>query len=156
MPSTIAARLIAAGITLPKVAAPAGNYVPTVRSGSTLYVSGQIPFWEGRAQFVGIAGGTLSLAEAREAARVVGLNIVAQVNAALEGDLDRVVQCLKLGGFVRSAPGFTEQAQVLNGASDLMVEIFGERGTHTRAAIGVSDLPRGVVVEIDAIFEIAG
>lgn len=153
--SIVEARLAKAAITLPKTAAPAGNYVPTVLCGRILYVSGQLPFWEGRAQYVGTAGGTLSLKEAQDAARVAGLNIVAQVKAALEGDLDRVVQCLRLGGYVRSAPGFTEQAQVLNGASDLMAEIFAERGRHTRLAIGSAELPRGVVVEIDAQFEVA-
>jgi enamine deaminase RidA (YjgF/YER057c/UK114 family) len=154
MAGEVEARLAEAGIELPDAPAPAANYVPYVIHANTLYVSGQVPFVGGQRQFIGKVGQDFSLEKAQEAARVVGLNIIAQVRAACEGDLDRVQRCVKLGGFVNSTPDFLQHPQVINGASDLMVEVFGDKGRHARFAVGVAALPFGVVVEIDAVFEI--
>lgn len=154
MAGQINARLKELGITLPPANAPAANYVPFVRTGDLLFVSGQIPMKDGNAAFVGTVGGDLSLEDGAAAARTCGLAVLAQVAAALDGDLDRVVRCVKLTGFVASTPDFTGHPQVVNGASDLMVEIFGDAGRHSRAAVGMASLPRGVAVEVEAIFEI--
>jgi len=154
MAGTIAARLAALGITLPQTPPPAGNYVPTVVSGNLVFVSGQIPFAEGKILFPGKLGETVSLEDGQLAARQCFINILAQVQAAVEGELDRVRQVVKLGGFVASAPSFTQHPAVINGASDLAVAVFGEAGRHARAAVGVACLPLDCSVEIDAIFEI--
>lgn len=142
------ARLSALGITLPDAAAPAANYVPFVISGKMLFVSGQISATKGR------LGDDLDLAQGTAAARECGLSLLAQAKAAL-GSLDRVQRVVRLGGFVQSSPDFTDQPEVVNGASDLMVEVFGEAGRHARAAVSCPALPRGVAVEVDAVFEIA-
>lgn len=154
MPDTYSAALGQLGLALPPVSAPGGAYTSTVTSGNLLYVSGQISQVEGKA-YLGKLGADLSVEQGQEAARVCALNIVAHVSAALGGDLDRVRRCVRIGGFVNAVPEFSEQSQVLNGASDLMVALFGERGRHVRAAVGVGSLPRGVAVEVEAIFEIA-
>lgn len=156
MSVSVADRLKQLGITLPGVSAPTATYISTKRVGSTLLVSGQVPKVEGKMTYVGKVGDTITLEEAKAAARVCALNIVAQLHAALDGDLDRVAGCSRLRGFVNATPDFGAHAAVINGASDLLVEIFGERGRHTRTAIGVGSLPHGVAVEVDADFEIEG
>ncbi len=154
MAGQIDARLKELGIELPDAPAPAANYVPYVVSGNQIFVAGQIPFLKGELQFVGCVGIDYGIEEAQTAAHLVGLNIIAQAKAACGGDLDRVVRCVKLGGFVHCTAEFTDQPEVINGASDLMVAVFGDKGRHARFAVGTNVLPRGVAVEIDAIFEI--
>ena len=149
MAGAIEARLAQLGIELPQAAAPAANYVPTTMFGNVLYVAGQIPMWNGERRFVGRLGEGVSIADGQAAARLCALNIIAQAKRAL-GDLDRVVQILRLGGFVNSTPAFGDQPPVVNGASDLMVEVFGEQGKHARAAVGCANLPFGVAVEVEA------
>ena len=145
---TIAAKLADLGITLPQAAAPVASYQPLVAHGGIAYVSGQLPFIDG-ALVTGKLGDTVTLERGQEAARACGLMICAQLQAA--GLLERVDRVLKLGGFVASVPGFTDQPKVVNGASDLMFEIFGEAGRHARAAVGVPVLPLDAAVEVDAI-----
>lgn len=150
----IETRLSEMGLTLPTAAAPAANYVPFVRSGTQLILSGQLPFKDGKLIHLGHLGDELTIDEGYRAARLCGINLIAQMKAAL-GDLDRVVRVLRLGGFVASVPTFADQPKVINGASDLMVEVFGDAGRHARSAVGVPALPLGVAVEIDAIVEVA-
>ena len=154
MTGQIASRLKQMGVTLPTAIAPTANYVPTVHSSTMLFVAGQVPVRDGKTEFVGKLGAGISVAQGQQAARLCAINILAQVAGALDGDLDRVVRCVRLGGFVNAVPEFTEQPQVINGASDFIVEVFGDAGKHARAAVGVGSLPRGVSVEVDAIFEI--
>lgn len=148
------ARLTTLGIELPNAAAPAANYVPARQTGNLLFIAGQVSAIPGTVEYKGKVGAEVSVEEAVTAARVCGINILAQLHKALNGDLDRVVRCVRLGGFVNAAPDFTELPAVINGASDLMVEVFGEAGQHARAAVGCSSLPRGLSVEVDAIFEV--
>jgi enamine deaminase RidA (YjgF/YER057c/UK114 family) len=155
MPGTIAARLAELGLELPKAASPVANYVPFVVTGKLVFVSGQVPLVDGKPQFVGRLGDTLSVEEGYQAARRCGLNLLAQLSNACGGDLDRVRRVVKLGGFVACTPDFTQTPQVINGASDLMVEVFGDAGRHARAAVGAPSLPLGVAVEVEAVFEIA-
>ena len=145
-------RLRAHGITLPKAAAPVASYVPVNVDGHTAYVSGQLPFVDGEL-VTGKLGDTVTLEQGQEAARACGLMILAQLEAA--GLLERVSHVIKLGGFVASTPDFTDQPKVANGASDLMVEVFGDAGKHARSAVGVPALPLGVSVEVEGMFEIA-
>ena len=154
MAGRIDQRLAELQIELPNAAAPMANYLPAVRSGNLLFVSGQICQWNGERRFTGKLGGEISVADGQQAARLCGLNLLAQTKRFLEGDLDRVVRVVRLGGFVNAVPGFTEQPQVVNGASDLMVEVFGDAGRHARAAVGVGSLPGGAAVEVDAVFEV--
>ncbi len=154
MPGRIDARLAELGITLPDAPAPAANYVPFVRSGATVYVSGQISR-DGNGLILGRLGSDTDVAAGAAAARTCALALIAQARAACGGDLDRVVRVVKLTGFVNSAPGFVDQPKVVNGASDVMVAVFGEAGRHARSAVGVAALPLGVAVEIEAIFEVA-
>ena len=155
MTSRIALRLAELGIQLPPVTAPKANYVAVRHAGSLMFVSGQVPQADGRDIHIGQVGRELTLEEGQQAARLCAINIIAQLSAALDGNLDRVTGCIRLGGFVNTAAGFGEQPQVLNGASDLIVAVFGEAGRHARAAVGVASLPRNVAVEVDAIFEVA-
>ena len=155
MAGQVDARLKELGVSIPVAAAPAANYVPYTIAGNLVYVSGQVPFVDGKIAFQGKVGEDFSTEEAAECAKVCALNIVAQVKAACEGDLDKVVRCVKLGGFVNCIDGFGEQPKVINGASDMMVDIFGDKGRHARFAVGTNALPMNVAVEIDAIFEIA-
>lgn len=155
MPGTIASRLAELGIDLPQAASPVANYVPFVISGKQIFVSGQIPLVDGKPQFIGRVGDTLTVEEGYQAARRCGLNLLAQLRNACNGDLDKVRRVVKLGGFVACAPDFAQTPQVINGASDLMAEVFGDAGRHARAAVGVASLPLGVAVEVEAIFEIA-
>ncbi|MEO0995621.1 MAG: RidA family protein [Pseudomonadota bacterium] len=155
MSGQIEAKLAELGITLPEPVAPVANYVPSVTAGGVLYVSGQVSIGpEGPITGRLDAGDEAALAQAVEAARTCGINLIAQVKAAT-GDLDRVKRVVKLTGFVNSAPDFTQQPVVVNGCSDLMVAVFGEAGRHARSAVGVAALPLGVMVEVEGIFEIA-
>lgn len=149
---SIDATLVAKGITLPDAPAPAANYVPFVQSGNLIFVSGQISADES-GLITGRLGDELSVEQGAAAARRCGLALIAQLRAAT-GDLDRLVRVVKLTGFVNSTPDFTDQPKVINGCSDLMVEIFGDAGRHARAAVSAPALPLGVAVEIEAIFEI--
>lgn len=142
------------GLSIPEPTIPVANYVPYVIAGKMVYVSGQIPQRDGQVVFVGKVGRDFTVEQGQEAARDCALNIIALVRHAAGGDLDRVARCVKLGGFVNSTPDFSDHPRVMNGASDLMVAAFGERGRHARAAVGVSSLPRGVAVEVDAVFEL--
>jgi enamine deaminase RidA (YjgF/YER057c/UK114 family) len=155
MPGKIDARLAELGIALPEPAAPAGAYVPYVVTGSLVFVAGQITLENGEIKYKGRLGESMSVDDGYAAARLCGLNLLAQVRGACAGDLDRVKRVVRLGGFVNSAADFNDQAKVINGASDLMVEVFGDAGRHARAAVGAPSLPLGVSVEVDGIFEIA-
>ncbi len=154
MSGKIAAKLAAGKIELPQAAAPVANYVPVVITGNQAFVSGQVTFWNGERKFLGKLGKDFSAEEGQQAARLCGLNILAQLQAVL-GDLDRVKRVVKLGVFVNCMADFTDQPKVANGVSDLMVEVFGEAGKHARSAVGVNALPLNVAVEVDAVVEIA-
>jgi enamine deaminase RidA (YjgF/YER057c/UK114 family) len=154
MTGKVLARLAELGIELPKTQPPVANYVPAVVCGSQVFVAGQIPVWNGVLRFVGQLGHKLSIEDGQQAAWICALNILAQLKAAID-DLDRVKRCVKLNVFVNSTSAFTDQPKVANGASDLLVQVFGEAGKHARSAVGVAQLPLGVSVEIDAVFEIA-
>ena len=155
MNGRITARLKELGIKLPTPAIPQGSYVPWVRTGALLFISGQITMGANGLEYVGIVGADINLEDAKRAARLAGLNVIAQAAMALDGDLDRVRRVVKVTGFVNAAPGFTQHPEIVNGASDLFVEVFGEVGLHARAAVGASSLPRNVAVEIEAVFEVA-
>src|SRR5712692_10431401 len=158
MVGKIEARLRELGIELPTPAAPVANYVPftvsATGSGNLVFIAGQICQWNGERRFVGKLGAGISIADGQQAARLCALNILAHLRVAGGGDLDRVRRVLRLGGFVNCTPEFTDMPQVVNGASDLMVEVFGDNGRHARAAVGVSSLPGGVAVEVEAVVEI--
>jgi enamine deaminase RidA (YjgF/YER057c/UK114 family) len=154
MPSRIDTRLAELGLELPATPAPVANYVAFVVAGNLVHVSGQVSSDAG-GPITGKLGAGLDVAAGAAAARQCALALIAQLRAACEGDLDRLRRVVKLTGFVNSAPDFTDQPKVINGASDLMVEVFGDRGRHARAAVGVAALPLGVAVEVDGIFEIA-
>ena len=151
---SIDARLAELGITLPEAAAPVASYVPVVVSGGMAFVSGQLPFLDGKL-VTGRLGDDVSLEDGQAAARACGLMILAQLKAALI-PLDKVERVVKLGGFVNSTPYFTDQPKVVNGASDLMADVFGEAGKHARAAVGVPSLPLGAAVEVDAVIALSG
>lgn len=154
MSQKVQTRLKELGVTLPTPSAPAANYVPYVLSGTTLYVSGQLPTKDG-VMVKGCLGKDATIEQGQEAAKLCAINILAQVNAALNGNLDRIVRCNKLGGFVASAPDFTDHPKVINGASDFIVAALGDAGKHARAAVGVAALPFGVAVEVEAVFEVS-
>lgn len=156
MTSRIDRRLAELGIALPEAPAPAANYVPFVCTGDLVFISGQVPFEHGQLAYRGTVGADLTRADGEAAARACALGVLAQLRAACGGDLDRVRRCVQIQGFVRSAPGFGEQPAVLNAASNLMVEVFGDAGRHARFAVGTNELPFGVAVEIAAIFEVEG
>jgi len=155
MAGTIDARLAELDITLPEATKPVANYVPYVRTGSLLFISGQGPFKNGEVAYKGKLGRDWTAEQGYEAARLTGTHILAQARAALDGDLDRVVRIVKLVGFVSSVPEFTDQPKVINGCSDLMVEIFGDKGRHARSAVATPVLPMDFAVEIEAIIEVA-
>ncbi len=154
MAGEVDARLAELGIEVPEAAAAVANYVGYVRSGNLVFVSGQVPLIDGAFKFQGKVGAEFSVEEGQEAARICAINIIAQLKAACGGDLDRVRRIVKLGGFVNSTPEFTDQPKVINGASDLMVAVFGDAGRHSRAAVSAGALPLGVAVEVDAVAEI--
>jgi len=140
------------GITLPDAPAPAANYVPYVVAGNMVYVSGQLPLVDGKLSVTGHVGKNVTTEEAADQARLCAINLLAQLKAACEGDLSRVKQVVKLGGFVACTDDFTDQPEVVNGASDLMVEVFGDAGRHARFAVGTNTLPRGTCVEVEGTF----
>ena len=152
--TAIETRLAELGLTLPDAPAPAANYVPYVRSGNLLHVSGQIS-QNADGLIKGKIGAELSVEEGAAAAQRCALSLLAQVKAACDGDLGRLKRVVKLTGFVNSTPDFTDQPKVINGASDLMVELLGDIGRHARSAVSAGALPLGVAVEIDGVFEVA-
>jgi enamine deaminase RidA (YjgF/YER057c/UK114 family) len=146
-------RLAAAGITLPHVPKPVATYLPAVRSGNLLFLSGQLCTVDGELKYKGKVGKDVTLEDAREAAKAAAINLLAVIKQQT-GRLDKVKRIVKVVGFVAGEPGFTDQPKVINGASDFLAEIFGDRGTHARSAVGVSSLPLDVPVEIEMIVEI--
>lgn len=153
MSDTVEARLAAMDITLPSPAAPAANYVPFVRTGNLLFVSGQVPMGPNGIEHQGKLGAGYSVEDGQAAARLCAINLLAQAKVAA-GDLEKV-RCVKLNGFVNCTPDFGDQPKVVNGASDLIAEALGDKGMHARAAVGCSSLPFGVAVEVEGIFEIS-
>lgn len=151
---SIEEKLKSLGITVPQAAAPVANYVGFVKTGSQVLVSGQLPLENGELKYVGKVGSQISPEDAKKAARICAINLISQIKSACGGDLEKVVRCVKLGIFVNADADFTGHPAVANGASDLMVEVFGDAGKHARAAVGSGSLPLGVCVEVDAIFEI--
>ena len=149
---TASERLVELGITLPQVATPAGSYLPSARTGNLLFTAGQLPFVDGRLPATGKVGAEVSPEDAKEYARLAGLNVLAAIDAAV--GLDAVERVVKIVGFVASAEGFTGQPGVINGVSDLMAEVFGEAGRHARSAVGVAELPLGSPVEVEAIVQV--
>jgi len=152
--SQVDTRLKALGIELPEPSTPGANYVPFVRTGNLVFLSGQLSQWNGERRFVGKVGTEFGVAEGQAAARLCALNLLAHLRQALAGDLDRVVQTVRLAGYVNSSPDFVGQSQVMNGASDTIIQVLGSAGKHTRMAIGVSALPYDVAVEVEGIFEV--
>jgi enamine deaminase RidA (YjgF/YER057c/UK114 family) len=153
--STIDQRLAELGLALPDPGSPGGNYVPYVIAGDLVFVSGQVCRKDGRIACAGKVGRDVDVATAQKAAQLCALNLVAHVRVACGGDLDRVVRCVRLSGFVNSDPEFKDHPAVINGASDLMIQIFGDRGRHARTALGVAALPSNASVEVEGIFQIA-
>ena len=155
MAGLIEKKLSGLGVTLPTPASPIANYVPFVRSGNIVVVSGQVCFGiDGKLVVKGQLGAGVSVEDGQKAARACAINLLAQLKAAL-GDLDKVVRVMRLGGFINSSPGFTEGPKVMNGASDLMVEVFGDKGRHARTTVGVSALPADAAVEVEGLFEVS-
>ncbi|BBE71560.1 RidA family protein [Oharaeibacter diazotrophicus] len=154
MAGVVESLLAELGLALPAAPAPAANYVPVVQTGNLLFVSGQISRSPSGEEVAGKLGAGLTIEQGQRAAELCALNILAQVKAAV-GDLDRIVRVVRLNGFVNSAPDFVDHPQVINGASNLMGKVLGERGKHSRCALGVAALPFGVAVEIDAVVEVA-
>jgi enamine deaminase RidA (YjgF/YER057c/UK114 family) len=148
--------LSANGITLPVANAAAGQYVPAARGGSLLYVSGQTPKVDGSLVYTGRIDSDRDIGTAREAAALCAINVLAQVKMACDGDLSRVLRCIRVGGYVQSGPDFFKQSYVIDAASDVFCEAFGPAGRHARTSIGVISLPGNAMVEVDAIFEVAG
>ena len=153
MLNDIEKRLADLNITLPTAAAPAANYAPYIRVGNILFVSGQVSQDSGRL-VTGTLGSDFSLDDGYKAARLCGLALIAQVRSACGNDLSKLKRVVRLGGFVNCTSEFTDQPKIINGASDLMVEVFGEKGAHARAAVGSISLPMGVAVEVDGVFEL--
>ena len=155
MSGSVDKKLASLGISLPTPATPIANYVPFVRSGNMLVVSGQLCFGaDGNLVARGQLGGEVSMDDGQKAARACAVNLLAQLRAAL-GDLDKVTRVIRLGGFINSTPGFTDGPKVMNGASDLMVEVFGEKGRHARSTVGVAALPANAAVEVEGQFEVS-
>lgn len=154
MAGTIDKRLAEKGIELPQAAVPVANYVPVTIAGKLAFVSGQVTVWNGEFKFKGKLGKDFTVEQGQQAARLCGLNIIAQLRAALGGDLDRVRRVVKLGVFVNSTSDFVDQPKVANGVSDLMVEVFGDAGKHARFAVGTNVLPLDLAVEVDAVVEL--
>jgi len=154
--SQIAKRLAELNIVPPKPSTPVAAYVPYVITGTLVFISGQLPYENGEVKVLGKLGDTVSVEAGIHAARQCGLNMLAHLQNACGGDLDRVTRCVKLGGFVASTPDFFDQPKIINGASELIEQVFGEQGRHARCAVGVPALPRNAAVEVDGVFEIGG
>jgi enamine deaminase RidA (YjgF/YER057c/UK114 family) len=152
--STVEERLATLGLALPPPARAVGNYVPYVKSGN-LFISVQGPLWGDELRFQGRLGRELTLVQGQDAARLVMLNLLVQLREACNGDFDRVRRCLRLGGFVNSTPEFNQQTLVMNGASDLLIAVLGERGRHARFVVGCSNLPYDLAIEIEAMFDVS-
>ena len=155
MAGQIDARLRELGITLPTPMPPIANYVPYVITGDLVFVSGQVPAVDGKIAITGKVAAGLSIEQGQAAARQCFINVLVHLKAACNGDLDRVRRVVRLGGFIACAPEFTDQAQVMNGASDLAVAVFGDNGRHARTTIGVPSLPVDAAVEVEGMFEVA-
>ena len=156
MSGNIELRLRELEIALPSSPAPLANYSPYAQTGNLIFVSGQLPLGsKDPSEYVGIVGATVSEEKAREGARVAAVNVLAVLKQALNGDLDRVVRLVKLSGYVNAVAGFGNQPEIVNGASDLFVQVFGDAGRHARVVIGAGSLPRNMAVEIETIFEVA-
>lgn len=151
--SQIEDRLSQLGITLPKPNPPVANYVPFVRAGDLVHISGQVSV-DASGGIKGVVGEDVDAERAKAAARLCGINLIAQMKAACDGDLERIVRVVKLGGFVQAGPDFYDIPQVVNGGSDLMVEAFGDAGRHARSAVGVYRLPLNFAVEVDAVVQV--
>ena len=147
-------RLRALSIELPQPSKPGANYVPWARSGQLVFLTGQLSQWNGERRFIGKLGREFGVEEGQAAARLCALNLIAHARDAADGDLDRISRIVRVAGFVNSMPDFVQQSQVLNGASDLFVDVFGDAGRHTRMAVGVAVLPYDVAVEVEAAFEL--
>ena len=150
----VAERLRLRSIELPQPSRPGANYVPWVRSGQLVFLTGQLSQWNGERRFIGKLGREFGVEEGQAAARLCALNLIAHARDAADGDLDRISRIVRVAGFVNSMPDFVQQSQVLNGASDLFVDVFGDAGRHTRMAVGVAVLPYDVAVEVEAAFEL--
>ena len=148
-------RLAEIGLTLPTPAKPVANYVPWVRTGNLVFISGQGPLADGKLLYQGRLPDTVSIEDGQKSARLCAVNVLAQLREALGGDLDRVTRVVKLVGFVNAAPDFADHPKVINGASDLMVVVFGDKGRHARSAVGSPSLPFNISVEVEAIIEVA-
>ena len=155
MTSKVEQRLQVIGVTIPDAPSPAANYLPFTRTGNLIFVSGQVPFVNGKLELTGTVGENATVEDAQGQAKICAINLLAQLKVACDGDLDRVVRVIKLGAFVASADNFFNQPIVANAASDLMVEAFGEAGRHARFAVGTNALPLNCLVEIDGVFEIS-
>ena len=155
MAGKVETRLKELGIVLPAAPAPAANYVPWVVSQGMAFIAGQIPIQDGKPTFVGKLGREFTIEQGQQAARLCALNVLAQLKAACGGDLDKAVRCAKVGAFVNCTPEFNDQPQVVNGASELLGEVFGEAGRHARSAVGVAVLPLDAPVEVELIVEVA-
>ena len=152
--SEIEARLEKLGIKLPRPPAPVASYVPFVRTGTLVFVSGQVTLADGALKYVGRVGKEISLDDGKAAARLCAINLLSQLKAACDGDLDRVKRIVKLVVFVNAVPEYSQHPEVANGASDLLVEVFGEAGRHARSAVGAGSLPRNVATEVEAVAEL--
>jgi len=152
---TVAERLDRLAITLPQPYVTKANYIPFVRAGRLAFIAGQGPMQDGGPAFIGKVGGSLDIDQGSAAARLTGLNILSQLRAVCDGDLDRVVRCVRLFGLVNAEPSFTALGEVMDGASNLLVEVFGDTGRHARATIGAVALPHDMAIEIESLFEIA-
>jgi len=150
--STIANKIASLGLTLPVPSVPVAAYVPYTIAGNLVFISGQLPIENGQIKITGKLGAEIDIATGQQAAKLCALNILAHLNTACGGDLDKVARCIKLGGFVACTPDFSDQPQVINGASELMQQIFGAEGQHARFAVGTNVLPRNAAVEIEAVF----
>ena len=147
-------RLADIGLSLPEAARPMANYVPWVRTGNLVFISGQGPILDGKVNYPGTLGKDVSLEDGVKSARLSAINVLAQLKNAVDGDLDRVVRVVKLLGFVNATADFTDHPKVINGASDLMVEVFGDKGRHARSAVASPSLPMGISTEVEAIVEV--
>ena len=155
MKSKVEQRLQKIGVAIPDAPSPAANYLPFTRTGNLVFVSGQVPFVDGKLKVTGTVGKNASVEDAQGQAKICAINLLAQLKVACDGDLDRVVRVVKLGAFVASSDDFFNQPVVVNAASDLMVEAFGDAGRHARFAVGTNALPLNCLVEIDGVFEVS-